>query len=190
MSVTTAAAEKVYRALGPGAEIAVKLAVGAGARLSWLPQETILFDRARLMRRIEVELAAGCHIVDGRGRGVRPLGDGRGGDGGRVHRPLAGAPRRPAGVCRDGAARRRDRADARRAGGRRRRRRHRNCARGAGRSGDGRTRPRANFLWRGRRLVLEWACGGPSLRQGWRQPAARSRRCDHGAGRLRCRGSG
>ena len=44
LAVTTAAAEKVYRALGPPAEIAIKLAVGGGARLSWLPQETILFD--------------------------------------------------------------------------------------------------------------------------------------------------
>jgi urease accessory protein len=63
LGVTTAAAEKVYRALRPGAEIAVKLAVGAGARLSWLPQETILFDRARLMRCIEVELATDATLV-------------------------------------------------------------------------------------------------------------------------------
>jgi urease accessory protein len=54
--VTTAAAEKIYRALGPAAEIAIKLNVAAGARLSWLPQETILFDRCRLSRRIDVEL--------------------------------------------------------------------------------------------------------------------------------------
>ncbi len=32
-------------------------------RLSWLPQETILFDRARLKRRIEVELAAGASLL-------------------------------------------------------------------------------------------------------------------------------
>ena len=63
LGVTTAAAEKVYRALGPGAEIAVKLTAGAGARLSWVPQETILFDRARLMRRIEVELAADATLL-------------------------------------------------------------------------------------------------------------------------------
>jgi urease accessory protein len=55
--VTTAAAEKVYRSLGPDAVIDVKLSVGAGARLAWLPQETILFDRSRLARRIDVELA-------------------------------------------------------------------------------------------------------------------------------------
>jgi urease accessory protein len=63
LGVTTAAAEKVYRALGPDAEIAVKLAAGAGARLSWLPQETILFDRARLKRSIEVELAPDATLM-------------------------------------------------------------------------------------------------------------------------------
>lgn len=61
--VTTTAAEKVYRALGPHAEIAVTLSAGAGARLAWLPQETILFDRARLSRRIEVELAADASLL-------------------------------------------------------------------------------------------------------------------------------
>ena len=48
---------------GRPAEIAVKLAVGAGARLSWLPQETILFDRARLKRSIEVDLAADATLL-------------------------------------------------------------------------------------------------------------------------------
>ncbi len=56
LTVTTAAAEKVYRALEPGAEITVQLSAAANARLSWLPQETILFDRARLTRSIDVEL--------------------------------------------------------------------------------------------------------------------------------------
>jgi urease accessory protein len=63
LAVTTAAAEKVYRTLGPPAEIAVKLSVDAGARLCWLPQETILFDRAVLHRRIDVELAAGASLL-------------------------------------------------------------------------------------------------------------------------------
>ena len=44
--MTTAAAEKIYRALGPDTEIAVKLDCACGRRrLDWLPQETILFDR-------------------------------------------------------------------------------------------------------------------------------------------------
>jgi len=55
--VTTAAAEKVYRTLGPDSDISVKLDVAAGATLAWLPQETILFDRARLSRTIDVTLA-------------------------------------------------------------------------------------------------------------------------------------
>jgi urease accessory protein len=60
--VTTAAAEKVYRTLGPDSIIDVKLAVAAGATLAWLPQETILFDRARLARSIEVDLAAQANL--------------------------------------------------------------------------------------------------------------------------------
>jgi urease accessory protein len=61
--VTTAAAEKVYRTLGPAAEIDVKLTAATGARLAWLPQETILFDRARLARRIEADLAEGASLL-------------------------------------------------------------------------------------------------------------------------------
>ena len=54
--VGTAAAEKVYRSTGSDAEMDVTLVVGEGARLAWLPQETILFDRARLSRRIDIDL--------------------------------------------------------------------------------------------------------------------------------------
>ena len=54
--IATPAAEKVYRSDGASAEIDVRLAAGAGARLDWLPQETILFDRARLKRRYAVDL--------------------------------------------------------------------------------------------------------------------------------------
>jgi urease accessory protein len=63
LTATTAAAEKVYRALGPNAEIAVRLKAEAGGRLLWLPQETILFDRARLDRRIDVDLARDATLL-------------------------------------------------------------------------------------------------------------------------------
>jgi urease accessory protein len=63
LTVTTAAAEKVYRSLGPDASIDVRLKVAAGAHLAWLPQETILFDRARLARRIEVDLAETAALI-------------------------------------------------------------------------------------------------------------------------------
>jgi urease accessory protein len=63
LSVSGAAAEKIYRTHGPDAEISVRLNVGQAAALRWLPQETILFDRARLTRQIDVELADGASIV-------------------------------------------------------------------------------------------------------------------------------
>jgi urease accessory protein len=59
----TAAAEKIYRSLGPATRVAVRLQASAGATLRWLPQETILFDRARLERRIEVDLDEGAALV-------------------------------------------------------------------------------------------------------------------------------
>jgi len=61
--VGTAAAEKVYRSHGPATEVAATLAVSAGAVLRWLPQETILFDRARLARRIDVALEEGASLL-------------------------------------------------------------------------------------------------------------------------------
>jgi urease accessory protein len=63
LMVTSASAEKVYRSLGPDATIGVKLAVGANAHLAWLPQETILFDRARLTRNIDVNLAETASVL-------------------------------------------------------------------------------------------------------------------------------
>jgi urease accessory protein len=63
LAVTTAAAEKVYRAPGPAAEVNIALKAAAGAHLSWLPQETILFDRARVLRRIDIDLAEGASLL-------------------------------------------------------------------------------------------------------------------------------
>jgi urease accessory protein len=56
LTLTTAAAEKVYRAPGTAAQLNIALKVAAGAHLGWLPQETILFDRARVHRRFDIEL--------------------------------------------------------------------------------------------------------------------------------------
>jgi urease accessory protein len=63
LSVCGAAAEKIYRTHGPNAQIALRLSAGEGAMLRWLPQETILFDRARVSRTIDVELAEGASLV-------------------------------------------------------------------------------------------------------------------------------
>jgi urease accessory protein len=57
IDVTTQACEKIYKASAGTAEVTTSIKVGAHARVDWLPQETILFDRARLSRRIDVDLA-------------------------------------------------------------------------------------------------------------------------------------
>jgi len=59
----TTAAEKIYRSTGPAADMDVRLTAGAGAHLVWLPQECILFDRARLSRRIDADLAEDATLV-------------------------------------------------------------------------------------------------------------------------------
>ncbi|AMA60493.1 urease accessory protein UreD [Bradyrhizobium sp. CCGE-LA001] len=56
LTLTTAAAEKVYRAPGAAAQLGIALKVDADAHLAWLPQETILFDRARVHRRFDIAL--------------------------------------------------------------------------------------------------------------------------------------
>jgi len=63
VGVTTAAAEKIYRSLGPDTVLNLNLTVGSGGRLAWLPQETILFDRARLRRNIDVDLAPDASLL-------------------------------------------------------------------------------------------------------------------------------
>src|SRR5258708_3476549 len=63
LAVTTAAAEKVYRAQGPAAQLSIALKLAEGSHLSWLPQETILFDRARVRRRIDIDLAESASLL-------------------------------------------------------------------------------------------------------------------------------
>lgn len=59
------AAEKVYRSLGADSRIRITLKAEAGAWLEWLPQETILFDGARLRRDTAVEIAPGARVMAG-----------------------------------------------------------------------------------------------------------------------------
>ncbi len=63
VAATTTAAEKVYRSDGPAARVETHLSLGSRARLRWLPQETILFDRARLERRLEVDIAGDAELL-------------------------------------------------------------------------------------------------------------------------------
>jgi urease accessory protein len=63
LAATTAAAEKIYRAEGPAARLNIALKAEAGSHLAWLPQETILFDRARVLRRIDIDLAESASLL-------------------------------------------------------------------------------------------------------------------------------
>lgn len=61
--ITSQAAEKIYRSQGPDTGVDTVLRVAAGARLAWLPQETILFSGARLSRRLTIDLAGDAELV-------------------------------------------------------------------------------------------------------------------------------
>jgi urease accessory protein len=63
LTLTTAAAEKVYRAADAPARLDVALKAASGAHLAWLPQETILFDRAKILRRIDIDLADDASLL-------------------------------------------------------------------------------------------------------------------------------
>lgn len=63
LTLTTAAAEKVYRAPDAAAQLDISLKAASGARLAWLPQETILFNGAKISRRIDVDLAEDASLL-------------------------------------------------------------------------------------------------------------------------------
>ncbi|RUT35085.1 urease accessory protein UreD [Arsenicitalea aurantiaca] len=62
MVLTTQACERVYRSTGPVATLGTRISVGADAHVDWLPQETILFEDARLDRSLEIDLAPGASV--------------------------------------------------------------------------------------------------------------------------------
>jgi urease accessory protein len=63
VGVTSQAAEKIYRSSGADAFISVRLSADRSAEVVWLPQESILFDRARVRRSIEADAAANASLT-------------------------------------------------------------------------------------------------------------------------------
>ena len=63
VTVTTPACERVYRSVEGEALIEQRVRVGRGARLDWVPQEVILYDRSRLRRRLDLQLEGGAEIT-------------------------------------------------------------------------------------------------------------------------------
>ena len=96
LTLTTQAAERVYRAAAGTAHVVTDIRVGSGAHLAWLPQELIFYDGGALRRRLAIDLApeATCLMVEpvifGRRAMNETLRDGSLSDRIRVHR--AGRP--------------------------------------------------------------------------------------------------
>jgi len=63
LTLTTAAAEKVYRSPAEASRLNIALKVASDAHLAWLPQETILFDQARMARNIDIDLADNASLL-------------------------------------------------------------------------------------------------------------------------------
>jgi len=63
IAVTSQAAEKVYAALDDPARVTTRLKARESARLAWLPQETIVFNGARIHRTTEIELFSGAELL-------------------------------------------------------------------------------------------------------------------------------
>ncbi|MBF0626321.1 MAG: urease accessory protein UreD [Magnetococcales bacterium] len=63
--VMAQAAEKVYRSTGADCIVETTVAVAEDALLEWLPQETILFQNARLRRRTRIEVADTARLLAG-----------------------------------------------------------------------------------------------------------------------------
>lgn len=77
VTATTQTAERAYSSLGAQAQLTVSARVGAGGRLDWLPQETILYEAAHLRRDTIIDLAAdaSCLLVESVVLGRQAMGE-------------------------------------------------------------------------------------------------------------------
>lgn len=62
-TLTTQAAERIYKSRGQPAHINNTLIVERGATAFWLPQETILFERGSFLRRLDASLDRGATLL-------------------------------------------------------------------------------------------------------------------------------
>ena len=63
ITLTSQAAERIYGALDQPARISTTLTVCAAAKLAWCPQETIVFNRARVRRETRIGLSSGAELL-------------------------------------------------------------------------------------------------------------------------------
>ena len=60
---TTTACKKIYRSAGGEATVSTTIHIAPGARLDWLPQPMILFDRARIRRSLALDIAGDASLL-------------------------------------------------------------------------------------------------------------------------------
>lgn len=63
LCLTTQTAERIYKSSFDVGRVTTCLELGASASLDWLPQETILFDRCALERRLEVSMTSSSSVM-------------------------------------------------------------------------------------------------------------------------------
>jgi len=63
ITMTSQAAERIYGALDQPARISTTLTACAAAKLAWCPQETIVFDRARVRRDTRIAVSPGAELL-------------------------------------------------------------------------------------------------------------------------------
>lgn len=61
--ITTQACERIYKSPESAAVVETRLSAGKGTDLAWLPQETILFDRSALSRRLDVDMDGSATVL-------------------------------------------------------------------------------------------------------------------------------
>jgi urease accessory protein len=72
LTLTSQAAERIYRTLGPAADVRVTLSAAKDSTLLWLPQESIFFENSALTRSLDVDLQEGVTFL-----GLEPMVFGR-----------------------------------------------------------------------------------------------------------------
>ena len=77
ITATTQTAERAYLARDGAAQVQVRMTVGAGGHLDWLPQETILFEDCHVQRDTQIDLAANatCLLTEIAVLGRRAMGE-------------------------------------------------------------------------------------------------------------------
>jgi urease accessory protein len=63
VALTSQASEKIYRSAGADATVDIVLKAASRSSLAWVPQESILFDRARVLRTIEADVASDAMLT-------------------------------------------------------------------------------------------------------------------------------